>query len=107
MSMPKQKLRSFRRQSTPRYLVQASMLTSNAVETQLISIWFQMLSKLLCSIFGYRVPCTRRLFANVATVGAIIVAASAPRFVNAQIPDVPGWQLSWHDAFDGNSLNTT
>jgi beta-glucanase (GH16 family) len=25
----------------------------------------------------------------------------------AQIPDVPGWQLFWHDEFDGNSLNTT
>jgi beta-glucanase (GH16 family) len=27
--------------------------------------------------------------------------------VNAQIPDVPGWQLSFHDEFDGTSLNTT
>src|SRR3954451_22294109 len=26
---------------------------------------------------------------------------------SAQIPDVPGWQLFWHDEFDGNSLNTT
>ena len=25
----------------------------------------------------------------------------------AQIPDVPGWELSWHDEFDGTSLNTT
>src|SRR5215204_4763889 len=24
----------------------------------------------------------------------------------AQIPDVPGWQLSWHDEFDGTTLNT-
>jgi len=27
--------------------------------------------------------------------------------VAAQIPDVPGWQLYWHDEFDGNALNTT
>src|SRR5262245_32551998 len=25
----------------------------------------------------------------------------------AQIPDVPGWRLTFHDEFDGNSLNTT
>ncbi len=25
----------------------------------------------------------------------------------AQIPDLPGWQLFWHDEFDGNTLNTT
>lgn len=25
----------------------------------------------------------------------------------AQIPDLPGWQLFWHDEFDGTSLNTT
>jgi beta-glucanase (GH16 family) len=33
-------------------------------------------------------------------------AAFAAR-ANAQIPDVPNWQLFWHDEFDGNSLNTT
>jgi beta-glucanase (GH16 family) len=27
--------------------------------------------------------------------------------VAAQIPDVPGWQLFFHDEFDGSSLNTT
>jgi beta-glucanase (GH16 family) len=26
---------------------------------------------------------------------------------SAQIPDVPGWQLFWHDEFDGTTLNTT
>jgi beta-glucanase (GH16 family) len=26
---------------------------------------------------------------------------------SAQIPDVPGWQLFFHDEFDGSSLNTT
>jgi beta-glucanase (GH16 family) len=25
----------------------------------------------------------------------------------AQVPDLPGWQLFWHDEFDGNTLNTT
>ena len=33
-------------------------------------------------------------------------SSSAP-YAAAQIPDVPGWQLFWHDEFDGNSLNTT
>jgi beta-glucanase (GH16 family) len=36
---------------------------------------------------------------------ALLCAASAER-VAAQIPDVPGWQLSWHDEFDGSSLDT-
>lgn len=27
--------------------------------------------------------------------------------LSAQIPDVPGWQLSFHDEFDGATLNTT
>jgi beta-glucanase (GH16 family) len=26
---------------------------------------------------------------------------------SAQIPDVPGWELTWHDEFDGTTLNTT
>src|SRR5258706_11814117 len=26
---------------------------------------------------------------------------------SAQVPDVPGWQLFWHDEFDGNTLNAT
>jgi beta-glucanase (GH16 family) len=25
----------------------------------------------------------------------------------AQVPDVPGWKLSWHDEFDGSSVDTT
>ena len=29
------------------------------------------------------------------------------RPIVAQIPDVPGWQLFFHDEFDGTSLNTT
>src|SRR5262245_61926543 len=27
--------------------------------------------------------------------------------VAAQIPDVPGWRLTFHDEFDGTALNTT
>lgn len=36
----------------------------------------------------------------VATAGWVAPAA-------AEIPDVPGWQLSWHDEFDGTGLNST
>jgi beta-glucanase (GH16 family) len=35
----------------------------------------------------------------------ILVALCGP--ASAQIPDVPGWQLFWHDEFDGATLNTT
>src|SRR3954467_78553 len=38
---------------------------------------------------------------------ALVACCAAARPVAAQIPDVPGWQLFWHDEFDGNSLNTT
>ena len=37
------------------------------------------------------------LFAWVARAGSLA----------AQIPDVPGWQLFWHDEFDGTTLNAT
>jgi beta-glucanase (GH16 family) len=42
------------------------------------------------------------------TVIAVLIAwvLCAGRVV-AQIPDVQGWQLFWHDEFDGSSLNTT
>src|SRR3954449_769329 len=36
-----------------------------------------------------------------------LALATAARPVAAQIPDVPGWQLFWHDEFDGNTLNTS
>jgi beta-glucanase (GH16 family) len=47
---------------------------------------------------------TRRsiAFALIAFSLTVFIKESA-----AQIPDVPGWQLFWHDEFDGNSLNTT
>jgi len=44
-----------------------------------------------------------RQFARICFLGLGVMATSA----FAQIPDVPGWQLFWHDEFDGNSLNTT
>jgi beta-glucanase (GH16 family) len=38
-------------------------------------------------------------------VAVFLMAATA--VASAQIPDVPGWQLAWHDEFDGSSVNTT
>ena len=34
-----------------------------------------------------------------------IIAVGIPR-ASAQIPDVPGWQLAWHDEFDGPEVDT-
>jgi beta-glucanase (GH16 family) len=39
------------------------------------------------------------------TVAALVFSAWAMRAA-AQIPDVPGWQLSWHDEFSGASVST-
>jgi beta-glucanase (GH16 family) len=39
-------------------------------------------------------------------LGALVVCAGIADRAAAQIPDVPGWQLFWHDEFDGNSLDT-
>ena len=47
--------------------------------------------------FGYRVT------AAFVLIGCMTHAAR----VTAQIPDVPGWQLFWHDEFEGTTLNTT
>src|SRR5262245_45363773 len=38
---------------------------------------------------------------------ALLCAGTGIQQAAAQIPDVPGWKLSWHDEFDGASLNTT
>src|SRR5947208_4550082 len=54
-------------------------------------------SSMLNRLFGYQ---------GTATI-ALIWWATNPARVAAQIPDVPGWQLFWHDEFDGNTLNTT
>lgn len=35
----------------------------------------------------------------------LIIALSCAGSVAAQMPDVPGWQLKWHDEFDGTSIN--
>lgn len=37
----------------------------------------------------------------------LLICLATVQSANAQIPDVPGWQLSFHDEFDGTSLNTT
>jgi len=39
-----------------------------------------------------------------ATLAFALYTCSAGRAA-AQIPDVPGWQLAWHDEFDGDSVN--
>lgn len=50
-------------------------------------------------------------YGSVCVVAGIAVSLfaclSGVEQVNAQIPDVPGWQLSFHDEFDGTSLNNT
>jgi hypothetical protein len=38
---------------------------------------------------------------------AILWFADVAQQAAAQIPDVSGWQLFWHDEFDGSFLNTT
>jgi beta-glucanase (GH16 family) len=38
---------------------------------------------------------------------ALLVCAGKVERAVAQIPDVPGWQLFWHDEFDGSTLDTT
>src|SRR5690348_13657464 len=39
-------------------------------------------------------------------LGVLVFCAVSAERATAQIPDVPGWQLFWHDEFDGTSLNT-
>ena len=59
-------------------------------EIRLILIWYRMLSKFLQSV-------------SLAILVVISVVASRGPRAMAQIPDVPGWQLFWHDEFDGNT----
>src|SRR5688500_2971909 len=40
-------------------------------------------------------------------VAALAMSACIAPRAAAQIPDVPGWQLFWHDEFDGSTLDTT
>jgi beta-glucanase (GH16 family) len=44
---------------------------------------------------------------SIKIAAALMIWGTGATCVRAQIPDVPGWQLFWHDEFDGNSLNTT
>jgi beta-glucanase (GH16 family) len=50
-------------------------------------------------------PIVRTIAVILAPV--LLLCASNAERAAAQIPDVPGWQLFWHDEFDGNTLNTT
>ncbi len=52
----------------------------------------------------------REIMGCVQSVAWIVIATLAVSVVGAdlvvaQIPNLPGWQLSWHDEFDGTSLN--
>lgn len=42
----------------------------------------------------------------MAIAAALAAIVDVPRAA-AQVPDVPGWRLTWHDEFDGTTLNTT
>jgi beta-glucanase (GH16 family) len=37
---------------------------------------------------------------------AIVAASALAATATAQVPDQPGWQLLWHDEFDGTAVNT-
>jgi beta-glucanase (GH16 family) len=50
-------------------------------------------------------PSYQRIAVLVAV--ALSLCAGNAADVVAQIPDLPGWQLFWHDEFDGTTLNTT
>jgi beta-glucanase (GH16 family) len=50
-------------------------------------------------------PNVRTIAVTLAPV--LLLCASNAERAAAQIPDVPGWQLFWHDEFDGTTLNTT
>lgn len=41
-----------------------------------------------------------------ATVAIVILLTLIAGPSSAQVPDIPGWQLKWHDEFDGQSINT-
>ncbi len=51
--------------------------------------------------------CCRTVLRPVTYLLAAIALANSVSESRAQIPDLPGWQLFWHDEFDGTSLNTT
>ena len=49
----------------------------------------------------------RTSIVSIAIWASVGISLATSPMANAQIPDVPGWRLSWHDEFDGTSLNTT
>jgi beta-glucanase (GH16 family) len=49
----------------------------------------------------------RTKLALTLVVAALLAWSNSASIAVAQIPDQPGWQLSWHDEFDGTSLNNT
>src|SRR3954447_19993791 len=55
------------------------------------------------STFTFRSTC----FALFAAALALFAFAACGDKVAAQIPEIPNWQLFWHDEFDGKSLNAT
>jgi beta-glucanase (GH16 family) len=46
----------------------------------------------------------RKLPPIIPSIAAFLIACSSCRAV-AQIPDLPGWQLEWHDEFGGPQIN--
>ena len=49
----------------------------------------------------------KTLLAAATIASTVLLWLSSAEPAAAQIPDVPGWQLSWHDEFNGNGLDTT
>lgn len=47
----------------------------------------------------------RRPFNWIGTLVVIFTVAAANGRIAAQVPDLPGWQLQWHDEFDGSSVD--
>jgi beta-glucanase (GH16 family) len=42
----------------------------------------------------------------IAHASVVLVCAAGAQTAAAQIPDDPGWQLAWHDEFDGPEVDT-
>jgi beta-glucanase (GH16 family) len=49
-----------------------------------------------------------KCFGSIVTAAVALFAwTTCAENVAPHIPEIPNWQLFWHDEFDGNSLNTT
>jgi hypothetical protein len=44
-------------------------------------------------------------FSPIAFVGLLSIGFLGVRVAIAQVPDLPGWRLHWHDEFDGPQVN--